>query len=77
MAKKNNKIKQLWADFKKFISRGSVIDMAIGVVIGGAFSAIVTSFTSILMSICTWAIPGGINGLVTVLPALGCTNWNL
>ena len=71
MAKKNNKIKQLWADFKKFISRGSVIDMAIGVVIGGAFSAIVTSFTSILMSICTWAIPGGINGLVTVLPALG------
>ena len=71
MAKKNSKIKQLWADFKKFISRGSVIDMAIGVVIGGAFSAIVTSFTSILMSICTWAIPGGINGLVTVLPALG------
>lgn len=71
MAKKNSKIKQLWADFKKFISRGSVIDMAIGVVIGGAFSAIVTSFTSILMSVCTWAIPGGINGLVTVLPALG------
>jgi large conductance mechanosensitive channel len=71
MAKKKGKLRQLWLDFKKFISRGSVVDMAIGVVIGGAFSAIVTSFTSILMSICTWAIPGGINGLVTVLPAMG------
>lgn len=71
MAKKKGKIRQLWLDFKKFISRGSVVDMAIGVVIGGAFSAIVTSFTSILMSLCTWAIPGGINGLVTVLPAMG------
>lgn len=68
MAKKTSKIKQLWLDFKKFISRGSVIDMAVGVVIGGAFSAIVNSVVKILMSICTWAVPGGINGLITILP---------
>ena len=70
-ARKNGKgIKGLIAEFKAFISRGSVVDMSIGVIIGGAFSAIVTAFTSILMSVCTWGLPGGISGLVTVLPAM-------
>lgn len=31
------------AEFKKFILRGNVLDMAVGVIIGGAFTAIVTS----------------------------------
>jgi len=39
-------IKKFFAEFKKFISRGNVIDMAVGVIIGGAFSAIVTSLTN-------------------------------
>ena len=70
-ARKNGKgIKTLIAEFKAFISRGSVVDMSIGVIIGGAFSAIVTAFPSILMSVCTWGLPGGISGLVTVLPAM-------
>ena len=43
--------------------------MAVGVIIGGAFNAIVTALVNILMSIATWGIPGGIKGLVTVLPA--------
>ena len=34
------------SDFKKFITRGNVVDMAVGVVVGGAFSKIVTSFTN-------------------------------
>ena len=67
MAKKEHK---LWNEFKAFISRGNAFDMAVGVVIGGAFSAIVTALVNILMSLATWAVPGGINGLVTVLPAL-------
>lgn len=33
-------------EFKAFIQRGNVIDMAVGVVIGGAFTKIVTSFTN-------------------------------
>ena len=33
-------------DFKKFLFRGNVIDLAVGVVVGGAFSKIVTSFTN-------------------------------
>ena len=33
-------------EFKEFISRGNVMDMAVGVIIGGAFTAIVTALTS-------------------------------
>jgi large conductance mechanosensitive channel len=33
-------------DFKAFISRGSVVDLAVGVVIGGAFGSIVNSFVN-------------------------------
>ncbi|MCQ2799125.1 MAG: MscL family protein [Bacilli bacterium] len=60
----------LIAEFKAFISRGNVLDMAVGVIIGGAFNAIVTSVVNILLSLATWAVPGGLKGLVTVLPAL-------
>lgn len=67
MAKKN-KVGGLWSEFKAFISRGNVLDMAVGVVIGGAFSAIVTAVVNILLSVCTWGVPGGLNGLITVLP---------
>ena len=35
-------MKKFLAEFKEFISRGNVIDLAVGVIIGGAFSAIVT-----------------------------------
>lgn len=75
--KAENKIKGLWGEFKKFISRGNVIDMAVGVVIGGAFSAIVTSVVNVLMSVCTWGVPGGISGLITVLPAANAAQQGL
>lgn len=38
-------MKALLNEFKEFINRGNVIDMAVGVIIGGAFTAIVTSLT--------------------------------
>lgn len=63
------KSKEFWSDFKKFITKGNVVDMAVGVIIGGAFNAIVTALVSILLSVCTWGVPGGLKGLVTVLPA--------
>lgn len=69
-AKRKEKREGLWQEFKKFISRGSVIDMSVGVIMGSAFGAIVTAFTNILLSVCTWGVPGGLKGLVTVLPAL-------
>lgn len=37
-------------EFKAFISRGNVIDLAVGVIIGGAFTAIVTSLTTNLIN---------------------------
>lgn len=67
IAKKPHK---LWNEFKAFIARGNAFDMAVGVVIGGAFNAIVTTLVSILLSLSTWGVPGGLKGLVTVLPAL-------
>ena len=62
--------KSLWAEFKEFINKGNAFMLAVGVVIGGAFNAIVTSLVNILMSVATWAVPGGLKGLVTVLPAV-------
>lgn len=73
MAKKKREHK-LWNEFKAFISRGNAFDMAVGVVIGGAFSAIVTALVGILMSLATWGVPGGLAGLITVLPALPGSN---
>ncbi|GAK47044.1 large conductance mechanosensitive channel [Secundilactobacillus oryzae JCM 18671] len=37
-------------EFKEFISRGNVIDLAVGVIIGSAFTAIVTSLTTNLLN---------------------------
>ncbi|MEE4200171.1 large conductance mechanosensitive channel protein MscL [Erythrobacter sp.] len=43
------------AEFRKFIARGNVLDLAIGVVIGAAFGKIVTSLTeSIIMPLIGW-----------------------
>jgi large-conductance mechanosensitive channel len=69
-SKKTKKVHHLLKDFKAFIARGNALDMAVGVVIGGAFGAIVTAVVNILLSVCTWGVPGGLKGLVTVLPAL-------
>lgn len=71
--KLSEKAKQTFAEFKKFIAKGNVLDMAVGVIVGGAFSAVVTAVTNILMSLCTWGVPGGISGLVTVLPAVSAS----
>jgi len=62
-------MKKFFADFKAFITRGNVLDLAVGVIIGGAFNAIVNALAAILLSLATWRVPGGIKGLVTVLPA--------
>lgn len=67
MAKKKREFK-LWKEFKEFINKGDAFMLAVGVVIGGAFSAIVNSLVNILTSVATWPIPGGLAGLVTNLP---------
>ena len=39
-------MKKFFNEFKKFISRGNVMDMAVGIIIGGAFTSIVTSLVN-------------------------------
>lgn len=58
-------MKKFFADFKKFISRGNIIDMAIGVIVGNAFSAIVKAFTDkVIMPLINLLLSlGGENGL--------------
>ena len=46
MEEKKGKIKTFWADFKKFISKGNVLDLAVAVVIGAAFNKIVSSLVN-------------------------------
>ena len=47
MAKKKS---TFWQDFKKFVTRGNVVDMAVGVVVGGAFSKIVTGLVNYIIN---------------------------
>ncbi|MBO7390558.1 MAG: large conductance mechanosensitive channel protein MscL [Clostridia bacterium] len=50
-------MKKFFKEFKDFISRGNVIDLAVGVIIGGAFTAIVTALTTnILRPLINWII---------------------
>ena len=62
-------MKKLLQEFKTFINRGSVMDLAVGMIIGSAFTAIINSLVnSILKPLINW-IPGADNtgALQTVL----------
>ncbi|MGB4955654.1 MAG: large conductance mechanosensitive channel protein MscL, partial [Leptotrichiaceae bacterium] len=51
----------MFKEFKEFISRGNVIDLAIGVIIGGAFGAIVKSLVSDILMPVVGLILGRVN----------------
>lgn len=46
-------------EFKEFINRGNVMDMAVGVIVGGAFTSIVTSLTDNIINPLINVITGG------------------
>ena len=48
-------------DFKAFISKGNVVDMAVGVVVGGAFNKIVTSLVNDIIMPLVGLLVGGLN----------------
>ena len=52
-------MKKYFEEFKKFISRGNVMDMAVGVIIGGAFTAIVNSLVNDIFMPLLSLITGG------------------
>lgn len=69
--KKDPEKKGFFGEFKEFITRGNVMDMAVGVIIGGAFTAIVTALTGgILQPLINWLI-GGNGGLEAARTILG------
>ncbi len=56
MAKKKS---TFWSDFKEFISKGNVVDMAVGVVIGGAFKDIVNALVNNIIMPLVGLLTGG------------------
>lgn len=57
--KENLHMKKFLEDFKAFALKGNVMDMAVGVIIGGAFTGIVTSFTENVINPFLFWITGG------------------
>ena len=71
MKDKVKKVRQkstFWKDFKSFISRGNIMDMAVGVIIGAAFTAIVNSLVNdIIKPLIALLLNGDFSELVVVL----------
>ena len=71
--KKDSPIKKFFGEFKTFITRGNVLDMAVGVIVGSAFTAIVNALSnSILKPLINWLLSfilssNGLEGAVTIL----------
>lgn len=66
-------MKKFWQDFKKFITRGNVVDMAVGVTVATAFTAIVTAFSKGVITPLIALMTGGFdlsNWDVVVRPAI-------
>jgi len=53
--------KKIFSEFKEFISKGNVVDLAVGVIIGSAFGKIVTSMVEDILMPIIGAIIGGID----------------
>jgi large conductance mechanosensitive channel len=51
----------MWNDFKAFIARGNVLDLAIAVILGAAFAKIVTTFTDGIISPLLGMVTGGLD----------------
>ena len=66
-------MKKIFAEFKKFITRGNVVDLAVGVIIGGAFTGIVNGLSNyILKPLINWVLAlcigkDGLSGAITML----------
>jgi len=69
-------MKKFFREFKTFITRGNVLDMAVGVIVGGAFTAIVNGLSNFILkplinALLGWILPGEGNGLENIYTFLG------
>ena len=51
----------MWAEFRQFIAKGNVIDLAVAVILGAAFTAIVTSLTNDIIMPLIGVLLGGVD----------------
>lgn len=51
--------KGFFAEFKEFVARGNVVDMAVGIIVGGLFTAIVNSFVKDILNPILGLLVGG------------------
>ena len=71
--KRIGRIKKFFGEFKKFITRGNVLDMAVGVIVGGAFTGIVNGLSNFILKPLINALlavvlgDGALEGAITVL----------
>jgi len=68
--KRGVSMKNFMSEFKEFISRGNVMDMAVGIIIGGAFTAIVTSLVEDVINPIL-GCAGGMDFSNIVIPLVG------
>ena len=64
-------MKKFFAGFKEFINRGNVMDLAVAVIIGGAFTGIVTALTANIIKPLIAVVAGGGAGAVSGLVVPG------
>ncbi len=68
-----HRVRNFFAEFKKFITRGNVLDMAVGVIVGGAFTGVVNGLSNyILKPLINWLLAlvlgkNGLEGAITML----------
>lgn len=68
-------MKKIFGEFKTFITRGNVLDMAVGVIVGGAFTGIVNGLSNyVLKPVINWLLAlilgsEGLSGAITMLSA--------
>ena len=78
MEKKQSAISKFFAEFKKFITRGNVLDMSVGVIVGGAFTGIVNGISNFLLKpfinfLLSLVLPG--DGLAAIVTPLTDKAW--
>jgi large conductance mechanosensitive channel len=66
-------VNQLWQDFKAFIMRGNVLDLAVAVIIGASFKAVVDSLVNDVITPVIGAVVGKPNFNSLVLNLRGCS----
>ena len=64
----------MWTEFKNFAFKGNAFDLAVGVILGGAFGKIVDGIVNLLIMPIIGAITGGINFDNYFLPLSGTVN---